>query len=73
MPVAAGLDWECLLPEKVALITGAASGQGRASALLFGAHGAKVVVADIDDEGASQTIAMLESSGAEGVAVHADV
>lgn len=73
MPVAAGLDWERLLPDKVALITGAASGQGRAAALLFGAHGARVVVADVNDEGAAETVGLLEEQGAEGVAVHADV
>jgi NAD(P)-dependent dehydrogenase (short-subunit alcohol dehydrogenase family) len=71
--VAAGLDWERLLPEKVALITGAASGQGRAAALLFGAHGARVVIADVNDEGSAETARMLEEQGAEGVAVHADV
>jgi 3-oxoacyl-[acyl-carrier protein] reductase len=70
---AAGLDFDALLGEKVALITGAASGQGRAAALLFGAHGARVVVADINDEGASETVALLEEQDSEGLAVHADV
>jgi 3-oxoacyl-[acyl-carrier protein] reductase len=73
VPVAAGLDWERLLPDKVALITGAASGQGRAAAVLFGAQGARVVIADVDDEGSTETVRMLEEQGAEGVAVHADV
>jgi len=70
---AAALDFTRLLPEKVALVTGAASGQGRAAALLFGAHGARVVVADINDGGAGETIRMLEEQGAEGIAIHADV
>ena len=39
----------------MALITGAASGQGRAAALLFAAHGASIAVVDIDDEGAAET------------------
>lgn len=71
--VAAGLDWGRLLGDDVALVTGAASGQGRAAALLFGAHGARVVVADVNDAGAAETVAQLESQGSEGVAVHADV
>ena len=70
---AAALDFTRLLPDKVALITGAASGQGRAAALLFGAHGARVVVADINDGGAAETISMLEEQEAEGFAIHADV
>jgi 3-oxoacyl-[acyl-carrier protein] reductase len=70
---AAGLDFSGLLAGKVALITGAASGQGRAAALLFGAQGARVVVADINDEGSAETIGMLEEQGSEGLAVHADV
>jgi NAD(P)-dependent dehydrogenase (short-subunit alcohol dehydrogenase family) len=70
---AIGLDYARLLPDKVALITGAASGQGRAAALLFGAHGARVVVADVNDEGSAETVGMLEEGGAEGMVVHADV
>jgi 3-oxoacyl-[acyl-carrier protein] reductase len=41
--------------------------------LLFGAHGAKVVVADVNDEGAAETVRLLEEGDAEGVAIHADV
>ncbi len=70
---AAGLDFDGLLAGKVALITGAASGQGRAAGRLFGAQGARVVVADINDEGAAETVKMLEEQGSEGLAVHADV
>lgn len=73
MTIAAGLDFTTLLPDKVALITGAASGQGRAAAQLFGAHGARVIVADINDEGAAETVRMMEESGSEAIAVHADV
>jgi NAD(P)-dependent dehydrogenase (short-subunit alcohol dehydrogenase family) len=71
--IAAGFDFSGLLRDKVALITGAASGQGRAAALLFGAHGARVVVADVNDEGSADTVRMLEEQGAEGMVVHADV
>jgi 3-oxoacyl-[acyl-carrier protein] reductase len=70
---AAGLDFDGLLADKVALITGAASGQGRAAGLLFGAHGARVVVADVNDDGAAESVKMLEEQGSEGLAVHADV
>ena len=70
---AGALDFTRLLPDKVALVTGAASGQGRAAALLFGTHGARVVVADINDAGAAETIRALEEHGAEGFAIHADV
>jgi NAD(P)-dependent dehydrogenase (short-subunit alcohol dehydrogenase family) len=70
---AANLDFRRLLDGKVALITGSASGQGRAAALLFGAHGAKVVVADVNDEGSAETVRLLEEGDAEGVIVHTDV
>jgi NAD(P)-dependent dehydrogenase (short-subunit alcohol dehydrogenase family) len=70
---AAGLDFDGLLTGKVALITGAASGQGRAAGLLFGVQGARVVVADVNDDGAAETVKMLEEQGSEGLAVHADV
>jgi 3-oxoacyl-[acyl-carrier protein] reductase len=70
---AAGLDFDGLLAGKVAQITGAASGQGRAAGLLFGAHGARVVVADVNDDGAAESVKMLEEQGSEGLAVHADV
>jgi 3-oxoacyl-[acyl-carrier protein] reductase len=62
-----------LLDGKVALITGAGSGQGRAAAVLFGQHGARVAVIDINDAGAAETVSLVEARGAEAVAVHADV
>jgi NAD(P)-dependent dehydrogenase (short-subunit alcohol dehydrogenase family) len=61
------------LLDKVALITGAASGQGRAAAVLFAQHGADVVVADIDDARARDTVQLVEERGRKAVAVHADV
>ena len=69
----AGLDFHRLLPDKVALITGAGSGQGRAAALLFAAHGARVLVADVDADGAAETVRRLEEQGGEGVVAHVDV
>lgn len=62
-----------LLAGRVALITGGASGQGRAASVLFAEHGARIVVADIDDEGAGETIAMVDAAGSSGMAVHADI
>lgn len=61
------------LKEKVALITGAGSGIGRETALLFAREGASVVVADVNDAAGRQTVA--EIGGARGRAhfVHADV
>lgn len=72
MTLVSGLD-VTRLDGKVALITGAASGQGRAAARLFAANGARIVVADIDDAGAKETVSMIETDGGEAAAVHADV
>jgi NAD(P)-dependent dehydrogenase (short-subunit alcohol dehydrogenase family) len=58
---------------RVALITGAASGQGRAAAVLFAQEGALVLVADIDDAGAAETVRLVEATGSDARAVHADV
>ena len=62
-----------LLAGKVALITGAASGQGRAAAVLFAAHGASVAIADIDQQGATETARLVEKQGGPALAVRADV
>lgn len=48
---------------KTALITGTAGGQGRAAALLFAAHGARVAGCDLDAAGARETVAMVEAAG----------
>ncbi len=62
-----------LLVGKVALITGAGSGQGRAAALLFAEHGARIAVIDINDEGAAETVELVERAGSDAIGVHADV
>ena len=62
-----------LLEDKVALITGAASGIGRATAELFAAEGAKVVVADIDEVGGKGTVDHITRGGGDGLFVQADV
>ena len=61
------------LQGKVALITGAASGIGRAGALLFSAEGAEVVVADIDEKGGEETASLVRSQGGSATFVEADV
>ena len=51
------------LKRKVALITGAASGIGRETALLFAKEGASVVVADVSDNDGKETVARIEAEG----------
>jgi NAD(P)-dependent dehydrogenase (short-subunit alcohol dehydrogenase family) len=58
---------------KVALVTGAAGGIGSATARKFAAAGAKVVVADIDEEGAGVTVEQIRSAGGDAAAVAVDV
>jgi NAD(P)-dependent dehydrogenase (short-subunit alcohol dehydrogenase family) len=57
---------------KVALVTGAASGIGRAVALQFAREGAKVVVADLDEAGGRATVDRIEVAGGEGLFVRTD-
>ncbi len=58
---------------KVALITGAASGIGKAAAELFAREGAKVAVVDIDERGADEVAQSIRASGGEAIFAHADV
>jgi NAD(P)-dependent dehydrogenase (short-subunit alcohol dehydrogenase family) len=62
-----------LLEGKVALITGAGSGIGRATAHLFARHGARVVVVDINDVSGRDTVQHLRGTGTDAVFVRADV
>lgn len=58
---------------KVAFVTGATSGIGRATALAFGREGASVVVADVATDGNQQTARMIEQAGGQSLAVSCDV
>lgn len=58
---------------KVALITGAGSGIGRESALLFAAEGAHVAAVDVNETSLSETVSAVAARGAEVVAITADV
>lgn len=61
------------LKDKVAIITGAGSGIGRASALAFAKEGAKVIVADYKPEGGQETVKMITEAGGEAVFSQTDV
>ena len=61
------------LKDKVALITGAASGIGRASALRFAQEGAKVVAVDIQEESADETAVLIRAEGGTATSIYADV
>jgi NAD(P)-dependent dehydrogenase (short-subunit alcohol dehydrogenase family) len=61
------------LDDKVALITGAGSGIGRASSLLFAKEGAAVVCVDVKAADAEATEKMVKDAGGKALAVHADV
>ena len=61
------------LKDRIAVVTGGASGIGRALALLFAREGADVVVADLDEAGMAETVAGVVQAGRRGLAVKTDV
>src|SRR5579884_2735014 len=58
---------------KVAFVTGAANGIGRAAALAFAREGANVVVADVSEQGIQETARMIEEAGGQALAIRCDV
>ncbi len=62
-----------LLEGQVAIVTGAASGIGRASALLYAREGANVMVADVDQKGADETVRLIRASGGQATFIGIDV
>jgi NAD(P)-dependent dehydrogenase (short-subunit alcohol dehydrogenase family) len=58
---------------RVALVTGGASGLGRATAVAFAEGGGKVLVADVDDRGGQETVDLVGAAGSEALFVETDV
>lgn len=61
-----------LLDKKVAIVTGAGSGIGRAIAILYAAEGAKIIAADLDEKGGEETVATIKAKGGEAVFIKVD-
>jgi len=62
-----------VLEGKVAIVTGAAMGMGQATAVLFAEAGAKVVVADFNEEKGAETVAAIEAAGGDAFFVKVDI
>jgi len=60
------------LENKVAVITGAGSGIGRAAAILFAANKIKVVVSDIDEKGGMETVSIINDKGGDSIFIKSD-
>lgn len=61
------------LKNKVAIITGAARGIGKAAAIIFAKEGAKVVIADLDDQGALDVVNLIKADGNEAMYVRTNL
>lgn len=62
-----------VVKDKVAVITGGASGIGRETARRYATHGSSVVVADVDTEGGAETVDLITDDGGDAVFVETDV
>jgi NAD(P)-dependent dehydrogenase (short-subunit alcohol dehydrogenase family) len=62
-----------MLKNKLALVTGASSGIGRAVALVWAREGARVVVSDMNRAGGEETVALVRAQGGESIFLAADV
>src|SRR4030088_592127 len=58
---------------KIAIVTGSATGIGKATAMLFAGEGARVVVSDIDEAPAREVVDAIVAQGGEAIFVKADV
>ncbi len=61
------------LAGKVAVVTGAGNGMGRATALLFAREGAAVVIGDVDEAGGRSAVAEIEAAGGRATFARCDV
>ncbi|MCX7375701.1 MAG: glucose 1-dehydrogenase [Alphaproteobacteria bacterium] len=62
-----------ILAGKTALVTGGASGIGRATALAMAREGARVAVSDLSEESAAATVALINQAGGQAIAIGGDV
>jgi NAD(P)-dependent dehydrogenase (short-subunit alcohol dehydrogenase family) len=62
-----------ILQDKTAIVTGAASGLGRGIALKLAQEGANIVIADISEKGANETLEQIRKAGGQGLVVIGDV
>ena len=62
-----------LMAGKVVVVTGGASGIGRATAVAFAREGARLVIGDIDNAGAEKAVAFISNNGGEASYVRVDV
>ena len=68
-----GKDRQTRLTGRTAIVTGASSGIGRATALLLASEGAAVCVADVNETGGTETVSLIEASGGRALFVATDV
>ena len=62
-----------IMDGKVVIITGAASGIGRATSQIFAREGARVIIADLNEKGGEETLSMINKQGQQGMFVRADM